>query len=217
MNEETLFESMAKSLIDGEIETAQELISKALTDGMDPNECIAKGFKPGLDEIGRGFESGEYFLPDLVLAGKIMQAVVDILASEGQDKFTPQENLGTVMLATVAGDLHSIGKHLVAMMLGLNGFKVMDLGIDVPTATIVERAKEEEPDILGLSALLSTTTGAQKDVIDGLIAEGIRDKVKILVGGAVVSKEWADQIGADGYAEDANAAVVVAKKVMNIA
>jgi len=164
----------------------------------------------------RAHSRGEYFLPDLVLAGKIMQVVVDILENESKEGLDAQKSLGDVMLVTVAGDLHSIGKQLVGMMLSLNGFRVTDLGIDVPTATILERVKEDKPEILGLSSLLSTTTACQKEVIEALQKEGIRDRVKVLIGGAVVSNEWAQQIGADGYAEDANAAVVVAKEVMGI-
>jgi len=207
---------MAKSVIDGEIDTATDLMSSALADGINPGECINKGFKPGLDEIGKGFETGFYFLPDLVLAGKVMQAVVDLLANGSGNNFEAPESIGTVMLATVTGDLHSIGKQLVGMMLSVNGFNVIDLGVDVPTAFIVSQIKEKNPDILGLSSLLSTTTTAQRDVIETLKEEGIRDNVKVMVGGAVVSREWSNEIGADGYAEDANAAVHVAKKVMGI-
>ena len=145
-----------------------------------------------------------------------MQVVVEILENESKEDMDTQGNLGEVMLATVAGDLHSIGKQLVGMMLSLNGFRVTDLGIDVPTSTIVDRVKGEKPDIIGLSSLLSTTTSYQKEIIEALEKEGIRDSVKVLVGGAVVSKEWALQIGADGYAEDANAAVTVAKEVMGL-
>jgi len=216
MSDKTIFQGMSQSVVDGEIEVAKDLMRQALAEGINPNECIDKGFKPGLDIIGAGFESGEYFLPDLVLAGKIMQVVVDILENESKEGLDAQKSLGDVMLVTVAGDLHSIGKQLVGMMLSLNGFRVTDLGIDVPTATIVERVKEEKPEILGLSSLLSTTTACQKEVIEALQKEGIRDRVKVLIGGAVVSNEWAQQIGADGYAEDANAAVVVAKEVMDI-
>ena len=217
MPQKLLFQNMAKSVIDGEIDTATNLMNKALTAGINPGECINKGFKPGLDEIGKGFETEFYFLPDLVLAGKVMQAVVDLLADGADNDFELPQSLGTVMLATVTGDLHSIGKQLVGMMLSVNGFKVIDLGVNVPAAVIVSQIKEKNPDILGLSSLLSTTTTAQRDAIETLKAEGLRDNVKILVGGAVVSREWSIEIGADGYAEDANAAVQVAKEVMGIA
>lgn len=216
MSRKELFQNMAKSVIDGEIGTATDLMNEALADGINPGECINKGFRSGLDEIGKGFETGFYFLPDLVLAGKVMQAVVDLLADGSENDFEAPESLGTVMLATVTGDLHSIGKQLVGMMLSVNGFKVIDLGVDVPTASIVSNVKEINPDVLGLSSLLSTTTAAQRDVIETLKEEGIRDNVKVMVGGAVVSREWSNEIGADGYAEDANAAVHVVKEVMGI-
>ena len=216
MSREQILKNMAKSVIDGEIELAQSLLQQALDEDIDPNVCINEGFKPGLDEIGRGFDSGEYFLPDLILAGKIMEAVVNLLKEKSNIDVSTGESMGKVVIATVEGDLHSIGKQLVSMMLSLNGFEVVDIGQNIPTATIVEKVKEEKPVILGLSALLSTTTGAQKDVIDSLNQAGIRDTVKVLVGGAVVSREWADEIGADGYAEDANSTVREAKRVLGI-
>jgi 5-methyltetrahydrofolate--homocysteine methyltransferase len=216
MSNDTLFESMAQTILDGEVEAAKTLAQQALSDGVDPLESINKGFKVGLDEIGRGFEEGEYFLPDLVLAGKTMEAAVTILEPALQEGSAGLETLGKVMLATVEGDVHTIGKDLVALMLSLNGFEVLNIGHDVPTTTILDRAMQEQPDIIGLSALLTTTTQAQADVIEGLEDMGMREKVKVLIGGAATSAEWASQIGADGYAEDATAAVHRAKDVLGI-
>jgi corrinoid protein of di/trimethylamine methyltransferase len=216
MSNETLFENMAQTILDGDVETAQTLAQLALSKGVDPLESINNGFKVGLDEIGRGFEEGEYYLPDLVLAGKTMEAAVTILEPALQEGSAGLETHGKVMLATVEGDVHTIGKDLVALMLSLNGFEVLNIGHDVPTTTILDKAMQEQPDIIGLSALLTTTTQAQADVIEGLEDMGMRERVKVLIGGAATSAEWATQIGADGYAEDATAAVHKAKAVLGV-
>lgn len=216
MSNEALFEKMSQTILDGDVEAAQNLAQQALSEGADALESINKGFKVGLDEIGRGFEEGEYYLPDLVLAGKTMEAAVTILEPALQEGSAGLETHGKVMLATVEGDVHTIGKDLVALMLSLNGFEVLNIGHDVPTTTILDKAMQEQPDIIGLSALLTTTTQAQADVIEGLEDMGMRERVKVLIGGAATSAEWATQIGADGYAEDATAAVHKAKAVLGV-
>jgi len=216
MSNEELFANMSQTIIDGDVEAAQTLAQQALSEGVDPLENLNQGFKAGLDEIGRGFEAGDYYLPDLVLAGKTMEAAVAILEPALQEGSAGIETLGKVMLATVEGDVHTIGKDLVALMLSLNGFEVLNIGHDVPTTTILDRAMQEQPDIIGLSALLTTTTQAQRDVIEGLEDMGMRDKVKVIIGGAATSAEWATQIGADGYAEDATAAVHKVKDVLGV-
>ncbi|MBL7163508.1 MAG: corrinoid protein [Anaerolineales bacterium] len=216
MSKESLFSNMAQTILDGDIETAQKLAQQSLDESINPLETINKGYKTGLDEIGRGFETGEYYLPDLVLAGKTMEAAVVVLEPALEEVAGKQDFLGKVLLATVAGDVHSIGKDLVALMLSLNGFEVVNIGHNVPTPTIVEQTKLEKPDIIGLSALLTTTTQAQRDVIVALEEAGIRGQVKVLIGGAATSNEWAQQIKADGYAEDAQAAVRKAKAVLGI-
>jgi corrinoid protein of di/trimethylamine methyltransferase len=216
MSNEELFANMAQTILDGDVQAAQKLAQQALSEDVDPLESINQGFKAGLDEIGRGFEEGDYFLPDLVLAGKTMEAAVTILEPALEEGSAGLETHGKVMLATVEGDVHTIGKDLVALMLSLNGFKVLNIGHDVPTVTILERAMQEQPDIIGLSALLTTTTQAQMDVIEGLEDMGMRERVKVLIGGAATSAEWASEIGADGYAEDSTAAVHKAKAVLGI-
>lgn len=216
MSDEKMLKQMAQTIVDGEIATAEELARRSLEEGLDPLESINQGFRAGLDEVGLGFETGEYFLPDLVLAGRTMEAAVAILEPALTDGVSDRDTLGKVILATVEGDVHTIGKDLVALMLSLNGFKVLNIGHDVLTQEIIARVCEEKPDIVGLSALLTTTTQAQVDVIQGLVEAGTRDTVKVLVGGAATSGEWADRIGADGYAEDAAAAVVKAKTVLGI-
>lgn len=213
MSKQTLFQSMKQSVVDGEVSTAEELARQALAEHLEPLDVIEQGFKPGLDEVGRGFEAGEYFLPDLMLAGKAMQAAVAIVEPRLQAETGTRASAGKVVLATVQGDLHTIGKDLVGLMLRVNGFEVIDLGCDVPTATIVDRVREERPVILGLSCLLTTAAQAQRDVIEALEDIGIRQAVKVLVGGAATTTAWAEQIGADGYAGDAAAAARKAKEV----
>jgi corrinoid protein of di/trimethylamine methyltransferase len=205
---------MAQSIVDGEVELAVELARRSLAEGTDPSESLRLGYQAGLAEIGRGFEAGEYFLPDLVLAGKAMEAAVQTLKPALEAGAAPLGSQGKVILATVEGDLHTIGKDLVGLMLGLNGFEVVDLGADVPTAQILERVRGEKPRIVALSCLLTTTINAQRDAILGLEELGIRDSVKVLVGGAATTAEWAQAIAADGYAADAAAAVHKAREVL---
>ena len=216
MSNETTFQQMAQTILDGDVGVAEQLARQSLADGLDPLESINQGFRSGLNEIGLGFDTGEYYLPDLVMAGKTMEAAVAILEPAIQQGSAAPESLGKVILATVEGDVHTIGKDLVALMLSLGGFEVLNIGHDVPTAEIIARAQEEKPDIVGLSALLTTTTQAQADVIEGLEEAGIRDTIKVLIGGAATSTEWAKQIGADAYAEDAAAAVRKAREVLEI-
>jgi corrinoid protein of di/trimethylamine methyltransferase len=215
MSRQELFKRMAQSIIDGEMETAGELARESLVAGIDAMESINQGFKAGLDEIGRGFEAGDYFLPDLMVSGRAMQAAVAILGSALERE---GDNLGAgkVILATVEGDLHTIGKDLVGLMLEVDGFEVIDLGYDAATDTILESVMEEQPDVIGLSCLLTTSNHAQRDVIEGLAEMGVRAQVKVLVGGAATTSEWAREIGADGYAADAAAAVRKAREVLGV-
>jgi corrinoid protein of di/trimethylamine methyltransferase len=214
MSEQELFEEMKQTVMDGDVVRAEALARQSLDLGIEPLRSINQGFKIGLDVIGQGFEEGEYYLPDLVLAGKVMDAAMDILKDAMETEASTDQSLGKVLIATVEGDVHTIGKDLVALMLKLNGFEVINLGHDVPTVTIVEKTMEEKPDILGLSALLTTTTQAQRDIIEALEDIGLRDDVRVMIGGAATSSEWAEVIGADGYAEDATSAVKKAKVIL---
>jgi len=211
---EELFKRMAQSVIDGEAEEAAALARQALELGVDPLEAINKGFTAGMDVVGELYSSGEYFLPDLILGGEAMKAALAVLEPALKASGQAREVLGTVVLGTVKGDIHEIGKSLVGSMLSANGFEVYDLGIDVAAETFVSQAQERKADIVALSALLTTTMLYQRDVIEHLAEAGIRDRVKVMVGGSPVTQAWADQIGADGFAEDAAGAVVVAKKLM---
>jgi len=211
---EELFEAMKQSVIDGDEERATELAQQALAQELDPLEAINDGFVPGISYVGEQFGLGEMFLPDLMLAAEAMKAAVAVLEPEMERRGTQRQMLGKVVLGTVKGDIHEIGKNLVATMLSASGFEVFDLGVDVPFEKFAQKAREVNADIVGVSALLTTTMVGQKAVIEALADMGLRPKVKVMVGGAPVTKSWAEEIGADGFSEDAMGAVTLAKKLM---
>jgi corrinoid protein of di/trimethylamine methyltransferase len=210
-----LFQKMAQSIIDGDSEVATKLAKQAVGQGIDPLEAISQGFVIGVNTVGDAFAKGDAFLPELVMAGEAMKAAVAVLEPELARLGTERKMLGNVVLCTVEGDIHEIGKTLVGTMLSSAGFKVYDLGVDVPVMKVVEKAREVNADIIAMSALLTTTMVHQKDVIEALADLGIRSKVKVMVGGAPVTKEWVKQISADGYSEDAIGAIKVAKQLLS--
>jgi corrinoid protein of di/trimethylamine methyltransferase len=212
-----LFNKMAQSILDGDSDAAIVLAKQAIETGMDPLEAISKGFVLGVNQVGENFASGQAFLPELVMAGEAMKAAVATLEPEMQKRGTTRQVYGKVVLATVEGDIHEIGKTLVGTMLSASGFQVYDLGVDVPSARIIEKVKEVDADLVGLSALLTTTMVKQKEVIDELDKLGMRKKVKVMVGGAPVTRDWVQKIEADGYSEDAIGAVGLAKKLVGVA
>lgn len=216
MNEE-LFQKMAQSILDGDSDVATILAKQAIEAGIDPLDAISKGFVLGVNQVGESFASGQAFLPELVMAGEAMKAAVATLEPEMQKRGTTRQVFGKVVLATVEGDIHEIGKTLVGTMLSASGFQVYDLGVDVPSARIIEKVKEVDADLVGLSALLTTTMVKQKEVIDELDKLGLRKKVKVMVGGAPVTRDWVQKIEADGYSEDAIGAVGLAKKLVGAA
>jgi len=211
-----LFDVMKQSIIDGDEEKAAELAQQALTQGIDPLAAINDGYVPGISYVGEQFGVGEMFLPDLMLAAEAMKAAVSVLEPEMQRRGTQRQMLGKVVLGTVKGDIHEIGKNLVATMLSASGFEVYDLGVDVPFEKFAQKAREVNADIVGVSALLTTTMVGQKTVIEALDDMGLRPKVKVMVGGAPVTKSWAEEIGADGFSEDAMGAVLLAKKLVGV-
>jgi len=213
---EELFKQMAQAVIDGDPDQAQVLARKALDTGIDPLEAINKGYTGGMDVVGELYSSGEYFLPDLILGGEAMKAALAVLEPALKAGGRQRQVLGTIVLGTVKGDIHEIGKALVGSMLSANGFQVYDLGIDIEADQFVARVREHNADIIALSALLTTTMLHQRDVIEHLVEAGLRDRVKVMVGGSPVTQAWADQIGADGFAEDAAGAVTVAKRLMGM-
>jgi len=205
---------ITESIVGGEPESVVALTQKALESGLQPLEIINQGLVPGMNVAGEKFARGEFFLPHLLIAAKGMQAAMELLEPELGARKQVHEAVGTVVIGTVQGDIHEIGKSLVGTMLSANGFKVYDLGVDVPKEDFIARVKETGADLLGLSALLTTTMIGQREVIENLVQAGIRDQVKVVVGGAPVSQAWADEIGADAYAENAMDAVEVARRVL---
>lgn len=211
---EELFNKMAQSIIDGEMDIAVNLANQAVAAGIDPLVAISRGFVAGINQVGDAFACGDAFLPELVMAGEAMKAAVAVLEPEMKKRGTQRQVLGNVVLATVEGDIHEIGKSLVGTMLNASGFKVYDLGVNVPAARIIQTARDVEANIVAVSALLTTTMVKQREIIQMLEKEGLRDKVKVMVGGAPVTREWVQKIGADGYSEDAVGAVKVAKQLV---
>jgi trimethylamine corrinoid protein len=209
---EELYQQMTQSIIDGDEEVSADLARKAVADGLDPLEAITKGYMPGVNTVGDSFACGQAFLPELVMAGEAMKAAIAVLEPEMKKTGAQRQILGKVVLATVEGDIHEIGKSLVGTMLTSSGFEVFDLGVDVTTEAILAKAEEVGADLIGLSALLTTTMVKQKEVIDEVTKRGL--KVKVMVGGAPVTREWVHKIEADGYSEDAIGAVNVAKELM---
>jgi len=213
MHEEQ-FNAMRQSIVEGAPDGAREAASQALALGIDPLDAINQGFVPGLNRIGEQFNRGEVFLPDLVMAGEAMKAAVAVLEPEMQKRGTQRQVLGKVVLGTVKGDIHEIGKSLVSTLLTASGFQVFDLGVNVPIDSFAEKAREVQADLVGVSALLTTTMQGQRSVVEALDRHGLRPRVKIIVGGAPVSRDWAEKIGADGYGQDAMAAVALAKSLV---
>lgn len=211
---EELYKQMAQSIIDGEKETAIELAQKSIELGIPPLDAITNGFVVGVNYIGDLFGKGEAFLPELVMAGEAMKAAVAVLEPELLKLGEAREMMGRVVLATVEGDIHEIGKTLVGTMLSAAGFDVTDLGVDQPAEKIIGKALEINAQIIGLSALLTTTMVRQREVIEELDKEGLRPRIKVMVGGAPITREWAEKIKADGTSEDAVGAVQLAKKLV---
>jgi len=211
---EELLKAMAQSIIDGEEEVAADLAKQALETGMNPLDAITNGYMPGVNEVGDSFACGNVFLPELVMAGEAMKAAIAILEPELKKQGTSREILGKVVLATVEGDIHEIGKSLVGTMLTAAGFEVYDLGVNVPADKIMAKVEEVGADIVGLSALLTTTMVRQKEVIEAMDKKGMRNKTRVMVGGAPVTSDWVQKIEADGYSEDAIGAVNAAKNLM---
>jgi len=205
---------ITQSVIEGRPEPTVALVQQALQEGHEPLMIVEAGLTPGMRTVGEKFSCGEYFIPHLVLAGRAMQASMRVLEPEIKRRGQAAQKAGTVVIGTVHGDIHEIGKSLVGIMLTANGFEVHDLGVDVPPAKFVATARETGAQIVGLSALLTTTMVVQRKVIEALEAEGLRSKVRVMVGGAPVSQSWAEEIGADGYAEDSTGAVELARRLV---
>lgn len=204
--------NLKEAIVAGKLEDAKAIVNEAIEAGMDAQDIINNYLIKGMEEIGQRFEEGKAFVPNLLLAARAMKGCLEILKPRLKD--ASGTSLGTLVIGTVKGDLHDIGKNLVASMLEGCGFEVINLGVDISGQQFVEAVRKYNPQIVCLSALLTTTMSYMKEVIDTLDSEGLRQNVKVLVGGAPVSEEFAMQIGADGYSSNANGAVVLAKRVL---
>ena len=213
MCEDELLDKLASTIIDGDEQAASTVAQEIMDAGIDPIKAIAKGATKGLDTVGERFQKLEAFLPDLQLAGDAMQACVEIFKQHIKPEQMSEFGLGNVIVGTVYGDIHDIGKNLVSTMLMASGFEVHDLGINVQVKRFIEEAEKVEARVIALSALLTQTSYYQKQVIDYLRDLGKRDKYYIVVGGAPISPEWAQEIGADGYARTAVGAAQLVKKL----
>jgi 5-methyltetrahydrofolate--homocysteine methyltransferase len=205
---------MREALIAGEGDRVQELARRLLDEGVPARQIVDEGLLPGMEVVGQRMRSGECFIPELLLSARTMQAALDLLRphlGEGE-----QAGLGTVVIGTVEGDLHDIGKNLVAMLLQGAGFAVVNLGTGVTAQQFVAAVQEHRPQILGMSALLTTTLPKMVATLAALAEAGLRDTVKVMIGGAPVTQAYADEIGAQGYAPDAASAVDVAKKLLKL-
>lgn len=204
-----LYGKMSEVLIAGNIEEIKKLTQEALDEGNEASEILAKGLLPGMDIVGQRFKACEMFIPEVLRSAKTMHGAMDILRpllSESE-----AAGAGTVVIGTVEGDLHDIGKNLVGMMLEGAGFQIVDLGTDVKPQDFVEAAKEHKPSILGMSALLTTTMPKMGETVTALKEAGIRDQIKVMAGGAPVTQDFVEEIGADAYGSNATAAVEKAK------
>jgi corrinoid protein of di/trimethylamine methyltransferase len=211
---EELLKKMAQSIIDGDSDASVALAKESIATGVPPLQAITDGFVVGVNTVGEAFGRGEAFLPELVMAGEAMKAAVATLNPELKRQGKERKMLGKVVLATVEGDIHEIGKTLVGTMLSSSGFEVFDLGVDASPDKIIGKALEVNADIIGMSALLTTTMVKQKEVIETLEKEGLRGRFKVMVGGAPITRDWFKAIKADGYSEDAIGAVNVAKQLV---
>lgn len=204
------------AVIEGNIQSAEEWARKVLETKTDPVQAIEDGLLKGIKKVGDDFGKGILFLPELVMGGEACKAGLAILEEEIKKMGRQWKPIGTMVIGTVFGDIHDIGKTLVASFFRASGFKVIDLGVNVPKENFVEAVKVHQPDLLGLSSLLTTTMMEQKHVLEALKEGGLRSKVKVLVGGGQLTPNWAEGIGADGYGENAQEGVLTAKKLLGI-
>ena len=215
MNTENFLDSVIKAVVEGNKDESVQLAQRAITEKMDLNEVIEKGFVPGIQQVGQLWEEGEYFLPELITSAECMKAAMELMEPELKKAQIDVRSAGKIVIGTIEGDIHDIGKNLVASILSANGFEVVDLGADVKLETFIEKAEEVNADLICLSALLTTTMTGQKRFIELLKEKGLHGRFKVMVGGAPVNQKWSDEIGADGYSENALTAVDAAKELVN--
>lgn len=205
-------ETIKNSVIEGNVAGAAAETKACLDSGMDPQEIINQGLIAGMNVVGPRFKAGDMFVPEVLMSARAMQGGMDLVKELLIDFDLP--TAGKVLIGTVKGDLHDIGKNLVAIMLESSGYTVINMGVDIPPEKIVEAVKEHQPQVVGLSALLTTTMLEMKETIDYLEEEGLRDQVKVIIGGAPVTEDFSDEISADGYAPDAGSAVELVQRLL---
>jgi len=215
VDKKEILENLATAIIEGNKDMARETAQNALRAGINPLEAVDQGLSKGMEVVGAQFESGDSFLPELLMAGGTFSAAMEIIKPAIEANKQQMRKEGKVLLATVKGDLHNIGKDIVGTVMETNGFEVVDIGVDQPTLNIIEAADKNKADIIALSSLMTTTIPNQKELIEVLKEMGIRDKYFVLVGGGPVSQKWADEIGADGYGETAIDAVNISRNLMS--
>ena len=203
-----VLEELQQAIISGNRDQAKQLTQRALDEGLEPRKIVVEGIAAAMEVVGEKFRANEFFVPELLIAQRAMKQSLSLMSG------TPIDHIGTVVIGTVKGDLHDIGKNLVAAMLEGAGFKVVDLGVDVTPEQFVNAGKENSANIVAMSALLTTTMGSMRDTVQALETAGLRSKVRVLVGGAPVTQGYAEEIKADGYAPDAASAVDTAKKLL---
>jgi trimethylamine corrinoid protein len=211
MSNEEFLNMVKKAIVEGNKDEAIQLAQQAISKNMNLNEIIEKGYIQGIQKVGQLWEEGEYFLPELITSAECMKAAMGIMQPELEKAQIDMRSAGKIVIGTVEGDIHDIGKNLVASILSANGFDVVDLGSDVKLETFIEKAEEVNADLICLSALLTTTMTGQKRLIEHLKEKGLYGRFRVMVGGAPVNQKWADDIGADGYSENALTAVGAAK------
>jgi len=209
-----VLEQLAKELFAGNAKAVAELTNKALEEGIKPSEILNNGLIKGMSEVGVKFKANEIYVPEVLIAARAMKAGMEILKPKLVESGV--EPVAKMIIGTVKGDLHDIGKNLVAMMMEGAGFEIIDLGIDVPAEKFIQALKDNQPQIVGMSALLTTTMVQIRENIKALNEAGVRNKVKVLIGGAPVTQKFTDEVGADGYAPDAASAVDKAKELLGI-
>lgn len=210
----SILKDLQEALISGDIEQTRAITTQALRSGTDPLTIVEEGLSKGLNRVGKLFEEGGVFLAELIVSAEVMKEALNIVTPELLKTGRKAKTLGRVVIGTVAGDIHSIGKNIVSAMLTANGFEVIDVGEDIPNQKFVEIVGEKKPDILGLSALLTTTHPLQREVIKDLKKAGLREKLKVIVGGRLVSEHWANEIDADAFGTNAGDAVERAKELV---
>lgn len=212
--EQGLLKALEQAVVDGDIQETEALANKAVQEGIDPLLALEEGLGKGIKIVGDGFGKGEMFLPELIGGADAMQAGTKILAEKLKSMGMAKKPVGKIVIGTAAGDIHIIGKALVTTMLIVNGFEVLDIGEDKSAADFLEAIRQHQPDIVGISALLTISMITQKEVVQALSEAGLRSQVKVIVGGGPVNQEWSDEIGADAYGMNAYEAVTKAKTLM---